>query len=188
VSRIRAEYKRETKSGAIFNRERRMQCRNLILKNLPGLIKALEDPAGRADVDDVFSNGLVDVPGYPEERFKAEEHGPFSAGVLLKALRVLQYHHSYFEPWPERAYSAVFDWEGNNNGGGERLSTERQRNAVVALVKLLDNHDGLKRLDVRVTSYLDNPGFALLRQLTGLVFGQELGDAMLQSLVKSVNR
>jgi hypothetical protein len=165
VDEIRAEYARDTKRDAILNRDRRIRCRDLILKNLPGLIEALEDPAGRADIEDVFLNDYS-----------------FSADVLLNALRLLHHHHQNFEPWPERAYSASFDWEGNNDGGGERLSTERQRNAVVALVQLLDNHD------VRVSSYVGNPGFALLRRLTGQVLGQDLEAEKLRSLVKFIRK
>jgi hypothetical protein len=165
VDEIRAEHERSGERDAIFNRNRRIRCRDLILKNLPGLIEAIEDPAGRADIMDVFINDYS-----------------FSADVLLKRLRLLHHHHQNFEPWPERAYSASFDWEGNNDGGGERLSTERQRNAVVALVQLLDNHG------VRVTSYVSNPGFALLRRLTGQVLGQELEAEKLRSLVKLIRK
>jgi hypothetical protein len=168
VAKIRDEHKHDTKSDAIFNRERRIHCRGLILKNLPGLIKALEDPAGSADVDDAFFNE------------------PFRARELHKALRLVHDHYRRLEPWPEQAYSASFDWEGYPGGGGERLSTERQRRAVVALVKLLDCHDGLERLGVRVSSHDKNPGFALLQCLTGRLLKKKRETDTLQKLVKHI--
>ena len=76
VDDVRAEHDRQAKVDALFDREHRIKCRDLILSGLPALIEVLEDPVGLADVDDVFINGLVDVPGYPQEHVKATKVVP----------------------------------------------------------------------------------------------------------------
>ena len=100
--------------------------------------------------------------------------------MLLKALRLLQYHHTNFDPWPAKAYSAAFDWEGER--GGPRLSTERQLDAVVSLIAPLND------FGVHVTSYDSNPGFLRLQSLTGHVFGKELEVETLRKLVRKALR
>jgi hypothetical protein len=180
VDDVRAEHDRQAKVHARFDREHRIKCRDLILSGLPVLIEALEDPVGLADVDDVFINGLVDAPGYPEVLLSASESGPFTARMLLKALRLLHYHYLHFEPWPAKAYSAAFDWEGER--GGPRLSTERQLDAVVSLIGLLND------FGVHVTSYDSNPGFLRLQSLTGRVFGAEMEVETLRKLVQKARR
>ncbi len=159
VDEIRKQYEREIATMPLFDRQRRIDCRDQILKALPGLINALEDRAGAMDADDALMNLHMSLP-------------------LITVLYALRDHHASFEPWPEYAYGPHFDWDGPTPDSATRLATQYRDSAVYGLVWLLRDSG------VKVTSYDSNPGFIRLQELTGRVLKQPLETELLRRLVR----